>query len=78
MEIGQALAQIAVLQKQVEVLQLQNEVLKQNQEAFQNALITEVQAIEATPKSWRWLQYGKLLFQLIATIKEAIDKQRSK
>jgi predicted oxidoreductase len=78
MELGQALAKIAILEKENQILQYQNEQLKQNQEAFQNALIAEVQAIEATPKAWRWLQYGKLLFQLIGTIKEAIDKQRAK
>jgi len=57
MESGQALAKIAILEKENQILQYQNEQLKQNQEAFQNALIAEVQAIEATPKACRLLRY---------------------
>lgn len=67
---------MAQLQQHALALQAENENLKKNQEAFQNAIIDEVKRIESTPKAWRWMQYGKLLFQLIDTIREAVNKAK--
>ena len=67
---------MAQLQQHALALQAENENLKKNQEAFQNALIEEVKRIEQTPKMWRFLQYGKLLFQLIDTIRSAVEANK--
>lgn len=67
---------IAQLQEHAIKLQIENDNLKKNQEAFQNALIDEIKRIETTPKAWRFLQYRKLLWSLIGTIKGGIDKVR--
>mgnify|MGYP003460313206 CR=1 FL=1 len=67
---------MAQLQQHALALQAENENLKKNQEAFQNALIDEVKRIEQTPKMWRFLQYGKLLFQLIDTIRAAVEANK--
>lgn len=69
-------AQLHLAQLKIQELQIENENLRKNQEAFQNAIIDEVKRIESTPKAWRWMQYGKLLFQLIDTIREAVNKAK--
>jgi predicted oxidoreductase len=69
-------AQLHLAQLKIQELQIENENLRKNQEAFQNAIIDEVKRIESTPKAWRWMQYGKLLFQLIDTIREAVNKSK--
>ena len=51
-----------------------NERLAKEQAEFQQALIEKVKEIEASPKMWRWLRYGQLLFSLIDVIKDAIQK----
>lgn len=69
-------AQLHLAQLKIQELQIENENLRKNQEAFQNAIIDEVKRIESTPKAWRWMQYGKLLFQLIDTIRDAVNKAK--
>jgi len=71
-------AQLHLAQLKIQELQIENEGLRKNQEAFQNAIIDEVKRIESTPKAWRWMQYGKLLFQLIDTIRDAVQKANGK
>jgi len=51
----------------------ENQALRNSQSLFQDALFQEISRIEATPKAWRWMQYGKLLLSLIDTIKTAIE-----
>lgn len=70
-------AQLHLAQLKIQELTIENENLRKNQEAFQNAIIDEVKRIESTPKAWRWMQYGKLLFQLIDTIRDAVSKAKN-
>ncbi len=56
----------------------ENEDLKKEQKEFQDVLILKVKEIQASPKGWRWLKYGKLLTDLIDTILEAIKKANNK
>ena len=77
-ELQQLQQQIIQLKIQNEQLSNENESLKKAQEEFQEALIAKVEEIEKTPKAWRWLKYGRLLWDLIETIKKTIDKVRNR
>lgn len=60
------------------MLHQENEELKAAQTAFFKAMESEIQAIENSPKIWRWFRYGALLFQLIGTIKSFIQEAKEK
>jgi len=78
MELGQALAKIAILEKQIEVLHIENETLKQKQQAFTDELVAEVQKIEKLSFFKKIFSYGALLKQLVKGVMGAIEKAKTK
>lgn len=57
-------------------LEAENTKLKEEQNEFMEALMLQVEEIEKTNSFWKYFQYVKLVIDMIATIKEFINKKK--
>ena len=57
-------------------LEAENTKLKEEQNEFMEALMVQVEEIEKTNSFWKYFQYVKLVIDMIATIKEFINKKK--
>ncbi len=74
MKLSEAMAKIQLLQIENLALKETNENLIKEQNEFQDALVQKVQEIKKLGPFKRFLAYGRLLWDLISTIEQAISK----
>ena len=74
MKLAEAMAKIQRLEIENTELKQTNENLIKEQNEFQDALIQKVQEIKKLGPFKRFLAYGRLLWDLITTIEQAISK----
>jgi len=81
MKLSEAMAKISelqskIIQKDMYIVELKetNEKLIKEQKEFQDELIKKIGDIKTLGPFRRWLAYGRLLWDLISTIEEAIRK----
>ena len=74
MKLAEAMAKIQKLEIENTELKQTNENLIKEQNEFQDALIQKVQEIKKLGPFKRFLAYGRLLWDLISTIEQAISK----
>lgn len=67
---------IISLETQNATLKAANEKIVKEQEEFQNALIQKIKEIKKLGPFKRWLAYGRLLWDLIATIEKGISDNK--
>ena len=74
MKLAEAMKKI--VQMEIEIFELKgiNENLIKEQKEFQAALVAKVQEIQLMGPFKRFLAYGRLLWDLISTIEQAISK----
>jgi len=74
MKLAEAMAKIQRLEIENTELKQTNENLIKEQNEFQDALVQKVQEIKKLGPFKRFLAYGRLLWDLISTIEQAISK----
>ncbi len=74
MKLAEAMAKIQRLEIENTELKQTNENLIKEQNEFQDALIQKVQEIKKLGPFKRFLAYGRLLWDLITTIEQAVSK----
>jgi len=74
MKLAEAMAKIQRLEIENTELKETNENLIKEQNEFQDALVAKVQEIKKLGPFKRFLAYGRLLWDLISTIEQAISK----
>ena len=74
MKLNEAMAKIQLLEIENTELKETNENLIKEQNEFQDALIQKVQEIKKLGPFKRFLAYGRLLWDLITTIEQAVSK----
>ena len=74
MKLAEAMAKIQRLEIENTELKQTNENLIKEQNEFQEALVAKVQEIKKLGPFKRFLAYGRLLWDLISTIEQAISK----
>lgn len=74
MKLSEAMAKIQLLEIENLALKNANENLIKEQKEFQEALVLKVQEIKKLGPFKRFLAYGRLLWDLISTIEQAINK----
>ena len=74
MKLAEAMAKIQRLEIENTELKETNENLIKEQNEFQDALVQKVQEIKKLGPFKRFLAYGRLLWDLISTIEQAISK----
>jgi hypothetical protein len=74
MKLAEAMTKIVQLEIQVFELHQTNEKLMKEQREFQDELIVKIKEINALGIFKRFMAYGRLLWDLIATIERAISR----
>jgi len=74
MKLAEAMKKIVQMEREIFELKGINENLIKEQKEFQAALILKVQEIKKLGPFKRFLAYGRLLWDLISTIEQAISK----
>ena len=74
MKLSEAMARIQLLEIENTELKETNENLIKEQNELQAALVQKVQEIKKLGPFKRFLAYGRLLWDLISTIEQAISK----
>lgn len=77
MNLSEALSKIQRLEIENIALKVDNQKLIDEQKEFQDALIEKVKEIKKLGPFKRFLAYGRLLWDLITTIEQAISKANS-
>ena len=74
MKLAEAMSKIQKLELENLALKQTNENLIKEQNEFQEALVAKVQEIKKLGPFKRFLAYGRLLWDLISAIEQAISK----
>jgi hypothetical protein len=69
---------IRELQSKIIELDAENQTIKKELNDFQIVLLARIEEIEKTPKFWRFLHYGKLVLDLFDTVRQMVQKQRTR